>query len=250
MKKSVTVILVFALIALVLALSNGYKTITGLQAFDVSELPEPPSAPGMISDQEVQATPTPTPTPKPTPISTSDAEDLLAGEIPEGETIAAINAKLAAIENKLKALDLLTVWEERLNKVEAQAAIAADMSARLDGMQSQIDALRVDVDNLKGRPYFDEPAFTGQLFSIQSSMKKNTVLSIVLSVLALLIVISMIAAHIIERKKEYVSDKKLLRQYLMNYQRTGYKIDTLRMHLLASGWAGWFVDEVLKEMPR
>jgi hypothetical protein len=247
MKKSVEVILIFALISIILAFSNGYQTLTGMQALD---LPEPPPPPGMTSDQQVQPTTTPTPTPAPTPTPTADAARLLAGEIPEGETIAAINAKLAAIEQKLRALDLLPAWEQRLNNVEAQAAIASDMSARIDGLQSQVDGLRVDVDNLKGRPYFDAPAFTDELQRARASSTKNTVLSISLSVVALIIVISMIVTHVMERRKEYLSDKKLLRQYLLNYQKAGYRLETLRMHLLASGWSGWFVDEVLKELPK
>ncbi len=246
MKKSVEVIVIFALLAIILGLSNGYHILTGLQVLD---LPEPPPPPGMTSDQK-NVTPPP---PKPElslPVSTSDASGLLNVSIPSGDTIAAINAKLDAIDQKLKALDLLPAWEERLNKVEAQAAIASDMAARLDGMQSQIDSLRVDVDNLKNRPYFDEPAFTGQFSSINLSIKKNTILSISLSVLVLAILIAMIVSNIIQRRKEYETDKKLVRQYLLNYQKSGYRLDTLRMHLLASGWAGWFVDEVLKEMPR
>lgn len=247
MKKSVEVIMIFALLAIILALSHGRQTLTGMQALE--DLPEPPVAPGMGSDQVIVAVvPPPALTPLPEP--TDDAEALLGGEIPAGDTLSAITAKLEAIENKLKALDLLPAWENRLNKVEAQASIAADASSRLDGMQSQIDALRVDVDNLKNRPFFDEPAFTGQFFSIRSSIRKNTVLSISLSLLALAILIAMIASNIIQRRKEYVSDKKLLRQYLLNYQRAGYRVDALRMHLLASGWAGWFVDEVMKELPR
>lgn len=245
MKKSVEVIVIFALLAIILGLSNGYNTLTGLQVLD---LPEPPPPPGMTSDQKNV-----TPPPKlefDMPISTSDANKLLNVSIPGGDTIAAINAKLDAIEQKLKALDLLPEWEERLNKIEAQAAIAAESSARLDSLQSQIDALRVDVDNLNSRPYFDEPMFTGQFSNIRTSVTKNTILSITLSLIALAIVIAMIVANIIQRKKEYEFDKKLVRQYLLNYQKSGYRLDTLRMHLLASGWTGWFVDEVLKEMPK
>ncbi len=247
MKKSVEVIVIFALLAIILGLSNGYQTLTGLQVLD---LPEPPVAPGMSSDQVNVTPPPPPPALTPLPDPTDDADALLGGEIPAGDTLSAISAKLEAIESKLRALDLLPAWENRLNRVEAQAAIAADSSSRLDGMQSQIDALRVDVDNLKNRPFFDEPVFTGQFFSIRSSIRKNTVLSISLSLLALAILIAMIASNIIQRKKEYVADKKLLRQYLLNYQRSGYRVDALRMHLLASGWAGWFVDEVMKEMPK
>ncbi len=246
MKKSVEVIAIFALLAIILGLSNGYNTLTGLQVLD---LPEPPPPPGMTSDQK-NVTPPPPKVELEMPISTSDANKLLNVSVPSGDTIAAMNAKLDAIEQKLKALDLLPAWEDRLNKIEAQAAIAAESSARLDSMQSQIDALRVDVDNLNSRPYFDEPAFTGQFSNIRTSVTKNTILSITLSLIALAIVIAMIVANIIQRRKEYESDKKLVRQYLLNYQKSGYRLDTLRMHLLASGWTGWFVDEVLKEMPK
>jgi hypothetical protein len=246
MKKSVAVIAIFALLAIILALSNGYNTLTGLQVID---LPEPPPIPGMESEQ-VQTTPQPSPTPKPTPVPTDEAAGLIEGEIPTGEDMAAVLARLDAIENKLKALDLLPAWEQRLNKVEAQASIAADMSARLDAMQSQIDALRVDVDNLKmltGRPFVDQPMFFDELGRLS---RKNTILSVTLSVVVLGILIAMIAANILQRKKEYLADKKLLRQYLLNYQKQGYRLDMLRMHLKASGWADWFIDEVTRELPK
>lgn len=241
MKKSVAVILVFAFIAFILAATHGLKTLTGLQ---VLELPEPPPPPGMAAEK---AAPTPKPAPPPVhlPAPTAEAADIL-----EGAPATEIGARLDIIEKKLAALDLLPAWEQRLNTAEAQAAIAANVVERLDSMQSQIDALQVEMGNLRQRPFVDQPTFFDGLNEVKGSIKRNTILSISLSVLVLIILIAMITSILTQRKKEYVSDKKLLRQYLLNYQKAGYRLESLRMHLRASGWSDWFIDDVMKELPK
>ncbi len=246
MKKSVAAIVLLAVIAMILLVSNGYNSYTGLQVID---LPAPPAPPGMEADQlppaPVQAPPGAFP-PAEAPEETTDAEDILS-EAREG---AAVAERVQAIEQKLKAVDLLPAWEKRLNNVEARVGVASNVPERVDALQSQVDALRVDVDNLKvqaGKPYVEAPAFFDEL---QNLGKKNTVLSITLFIIVMFIVITLITMTIIQRRKEDANNRQLIRQYLANYQKAGYKSDTLRMHLKACGWDDKFIDEAVRELPR
>ncbi len=234
MKKSVAVIFVFAVIALFLVASNGLNSLTGWQILD---LPEPPPVPGMGSDQ-VLPSPTITPVPVATPVPTTETANL-----PTGTDMAAILARLDAIEK------LLPGWEQRLNNIEAQVAIASNIVSRLDAMQSQIDALNIDMSNLKNRPSVEAPFFD-QLSELQGTVKRNTILSILLSVIALAIVIAMIGAAIVNHKKDMVENKRLIKNYLINYQKAGYKLETLRMHLRACGWKDDFVNDAVRELPK
>ena len=215
----------------------------------VLELPPPPPLPGMESDQvlpeeddeddeedegEEEDEPT------------TDAADLLA----EFEEFEEVSDRLYAVEQRLTVLYLLPAWEERLNQVEARAASIPDVGARIDTLDSRVDSMRVDLDNLKqlaNRPFVDQPMFFGNLKSLG---KRNTTLSISLFAFVLLIVAGMIASYIVERKRERIQSKKLVRQYLLNYQKTGYRMESLKMHLKASGWDDKFIEEVIKEMPK
>ena len=227
MKKSVAIVIILVFFALFLYSSHNYKVITGAQTID---LPEPPPPPGMESDQITPPAEPPKNITKPTP--TSD--------------LKAVMDRLDAIDDRLRGMD---GWELRLNNLEAQLKIASDMSARMDAMQSQIDGMKVDIENLKQRPSFEAPFFD-QLAKLEGSARKNAILSISLSVLSLVIIIGMVAATLVERRKEYLTDKKLLKQYLVNYQKAGYRMETLRMHLRANGWSDEFIDEVMREMPK
>lgn len=236
MKKSVAVIFALTILGLFLVATDSFKSLTGWQVLD---LPEPPPIPGLESDQQTSSPTETIPTPPPVQLPTPTTE---TANLPTGEDLASIIKRLDAIEG------LLPGWEDRLNNIEAQVAIASNIVARVDALESQVNALRVDVDNLKSvasRPYVDQPTFFEELRSLG---RKNTILSVLLSVFVLAIVISMIVSNIMERRKEYLADKRILKQYLVNYQRAGYKLDTLRMHLLASGWKDKFIDEVMSEI--
>jgi len=234
MKKRVAAILVIAVIMLFLAVSNGHRTFTGMQA---SDLPEPPSPPGMESDQVLP------PVTQPVTTTTTTTTRPTAPEISD---MQAILLRLDLIEQKLGSMQ---GWELRLTNAEAQIKIAADSSSRQDAMQSQIDATKVDVENLKQQPSFEAPFFDA-IGNLQGSQKKNAILSITLSVLALIVISGMIAAGIVQKKKTELEDKKLVRQYLMNYANAGYKLETLKMHLQANGWDNKFIDERIKELPK
>ncbi|MBW3016728.1 hypothetical protein KY309_03910 [Candidatus Woesearchaeota archaeon] len=264
MKKSVTVILLLAIIALILAMSNGYQTLTGMQGVDLLDLPAPPAPPGMGEEQPAQQAPPPAPSPpveydyeyeEPeyqapvyVPEPTYEAEEYLGIEFPEGEDLAAVVARLDAVEMKLAALDLLPAWEQRLNSLESQAAIASNVVARVDAMQSQLDALKVDVANLKQRPAVEAPTF--DFSSLIDGVRRNVILSISFSVFALFIIAGLIFAVIINRRNVMIENKNLLRQYLVNYQKAGYPLETLRMHLRACGWKDDMINDVVKELPK
>ena len=237
MKKSVAVMFILVFLALFFIVRNEYQPLTG---FQVLELPEPPPPPGMTQEALPNATPTPTPAnATPTPVATP------APTI-KGDDLASVIARLEALEQKV---GVMPAWEERLKNAEAQISNAANMASRLDAMQSQIDALKVDVDNLKSaaaRPSVDMPTFVEGI----QGLKKNTILSISLSVLLLIIVAGMITTSIISRRQEMLQSKQLIKQYLANYQKAGYQLNTLRMHLRACGWEDNFVDECIKELPR
>lgn len=269
MKKSVTVILVLTTIAFVLVLFNGYGTITGMQALD---LPAPPAPPGMEQQQEEPEAEEPvavcgdgsldefeecesddhcgfgemcvacTCIPEPT----DEAGEFADVDVPEGEELEDVVGRLDAIEEMLGALDLLPAWEERLNNVEAQAAMAANMGSRIDGLESRIEKLEVDVRNLKNKPDV-QAAFFDQVTELKNVSKRNAMLSISLSVFVLLIVILLVAAAVMGRMHERKENKELIRHYLENYSKAGYSMDTLRMHLRASGWPDKIIDEAAQE---
>jgi hypothetical protein len=232
MEKRVAAIAAIVAIILFLAVSNGHRTFTAMQALD---LPEPPSPPGMESDQVLP--------PVTQPVTTTTTTRPTTSEISNTQ---ATLTRFDLIEQKLGSL---SAWELRLTNAEAQIKIAADMSSRQDAMQSQVDATKIDVENLKQQPSFEAPFFDA-ISNLQGSQKKNAVLSITLSVLALIIISGMIAAGIVQKKKTESEDKKLVRQYLMNYTNAGYKLETLKMHLQANGWDNKFIDERIKELPK
>ncbi len=240
MKKSVAVVLVLLVLGIFLLFSRG--SITGWQTID---LPPPPPVPGMTSTTNVS----PTVYPVVSTTATNYSYQYTDITIPSGESFSAVLARLDAVEEKLEAVDLLPAWEERLNTAEAQVSMASNMAARLDAMQSQIDALVVEVNNLKTRPSVEAPFFD-QLSTLESSSRKNLILSFVLFFFILLIVAGMIIMAIVNHKNDTIENKRLLRQYLINYQKAGYRLDTLRMHLRACGWKDVFVDEVVRELPR
>jgi len=248
MKKSVLVIALL-LVAVFFLVSNG--RITGLQMLD---LPAPPPPPGMeadTSDDEPAPTaaalpPIPAPPQIQMPITTTSAADVLAG-IPEGDTIA---DRIDVLEQKMVAVELLPGFEDRLNNVEAQTAISGNVVQRLDAIESRVDGTRVEIDNLKQaatRPYVDRPALTDALADLG---KRNLTLSVSLFVLVLFIVIGMLVTSIIHKAKEKKESRKLVKNYLVNYQKTGYKLPALRMHLRACGWDEKLIDEIIKELPK
>jgi len=227
----VLLLLVFAVLAVFLAASNGYKTLTGGQALD---LPAPPAPPGM------EETLAPIPNVTITPVSTLNIT-IPAPVVPNIST-APIERPIAVPEPSIQVPSDI---EQRLADIEAKASAASSAASRLDAMQSQIDGLKVDVTNLQQRPSVEAP-----FFDSLNAAKRNTVLSISLSVLALIIVASLVGYGILQKKKAEDDDKRKLRQYLLNYQKAGYQLDALKEHLSASGWNEQLIDEVISEMPK
>ena len=168
MKKSVAVVLVLAVLGIFLLFSRG--SITGRSLID---LPPPPPVPGMAADTTTTTTNVShTVYPVVSTTATNYSYDYADIDIPSGESFSAVLARLDAVEEKLGAVDLLPAWEQRLNTAEAQVSMASNMAARLDAMQSQIDALVVEVNNLKTRPSVEAPFFD-QLSTLENSSRKN-----------------------------------------------------------------------------
>lgn len=269
MKKSVVVILVLTTLAFMLVLFNGYNSITGLQ---VLNLPAPPSPPGMEQEQQPQQPEPPAYVPvcgndiiddneqcerntdcgaeeicrlcSCVPEPTDEAEELVDVEI---DADAEVLDRIAAIEQMLTALDLLPVWEERLNNVEQQAALAANFGARIDALESRVQQLEVDMRNVKSSPDV-QAAFFDQMTDLKSMSRRNAMLSISLSVFVLLIVGLLIAAAVMGRIQEKKENKELVKEYLDNYTKAGYSLETLKMHLRASGWKDAFIDGAIREL--
>jgi len=257
MKKSVAVVIVLLLVLPMVLASRNFARMPGSRSYVITgaqilELPPPPPPPG--GDQTPSLTPAPTPTPTPAPVEnpipTRQVQDILAQA---QQNVTEINGRLDAIEQKLTALDLLRQFEDRLNAVEKQGAAGSNVVERVDALQSQVDAMKGDVVNLKqnaNRPLVEQPTFLDSIATVQSSIKKGAIVSISLSILALIIVIGFIANAIVQTKKSLEENKRLLREYLHNYKSAGYSVETLREHLRASGWSGDLIDEVSGELEK
>ncbi len=238
MKKSVEITLIIALAAVFLASMHGARTITGLQGVDVSQLPAPPSPPGMFESTEQPTTPEPQPetTPAETPATGTGSEQTT--NVPPTPTFPAATQPTSSIglENRVAAL------ENQMNT----------LTARVDTLQSNVDAYGVDAANFRqfmGRPLVDQPAFIESVESANAA-SRNAVLGIILSVLAMLLVAGLVAMNIIQKKKEVEENKQLLVEYLDNYSKEGYGMETLQMHLRASGWPDELIQEAIDELKK
>ncbi len=277
MEKRAAVILSLAVVAFGLVLLNGYASFTGM--LTAADLPAPPSPPGMDGSQQQQPSQpsctenwdcgswsscyngqqTRTCTDKNncgTSVSkpgtlrtcaagssgTSDVSQIL-GQAPSTTSASSIEARLEAIEFKLRALDSLVMLEQRVNDAEAMARNVGAFDQRISALESSVQALQNEMRRL---PQQQMP-FNAQ--ELQDGIKWNTILSVSLSIFILLIICGYFASLIIQRKHEREESKRLLKQYLINYQKQGYRLETLKMHLKASGWSDDIINEVMNAPP-
>lgn len=273
MEKRAAVILSLAVVAFALVLMNGYASFTGM--LTAADLPAPPAPPGMDGSQSGgssggttcvenwdcgswsscyngQQTRTctdknncGTSVSKPGTLrtcaatgGTSDVSQIL-GQAPSTTTASSVEARLEAIEFKLRALDSLVTLEQRVNDAEAMARNVGAFDQRISALESSVQALQNEMRRL---PQQQSP-FNAQ--ELQDGIKWNTILSVSLSVFILLIICGYFASLIIQRKHEREESKRLLKQYLTNYQKQGYRLETLKMHLKASGWSDDIINEVM-----
>lgn len=236
MKKQVEVTVLLVLVAFLLFFSHGVKTITGMQA--AFELPEPPPVPGF----EEQVPPPPV-----QPVVQQPAI------IPPPRNVTR-NVTRPRVEMPVAVPD--TGLETRVATLEKTVAGLQQQFSRVDTLESQVQGLNTDAENMRrfmSRPVVDQPAFLEGLAGLGGAIRRvsNTViLSISLSVFVLLLVIGLIATAILQRRKETEEEKKLVKQYLQNYSRQGYKLETLKMHLQASGWSEDVINEAMRELQR
>lgn len=236
MKKSVTAILVLAVLALFLLFSKG-----GLTGWQMLDLPAPPSPPGMGGQEEVQQEVVVEeeeipPEPEPPVYEEEVVEEPVVEEVVEEVApVTDVSSRLDAIE---RALDLTIT--------PAIRALQENI-ANLNAMESEVSALKVQTGNLQQRPEVQSPL---NVEDIQGPIKRNLVLTVSFFVFVMLIITVMISVAIINRRNDSLDNKRLLRQYLVNYQSAGYRLETLKMHLRACGWKDDFIEEVVKELPK
>lgn len=274
MEKRAVIILSLAVVAFALVLLNGYATLTGM--ISASDLPAPPAPPGMdgssggsgstcvenwqcgswgdcrsglqyrsCSDSKNCGTTADKPQERRTCSSSSGTSEVgqILGQAPSTTSASSIEARLEAIEFKLRALDSLVMLEQRVNDAEAMARNVGEFDSRISSLESSVQALQNEMRKLPSQ----QMPFNAQ--ELQDGIKWNTILSVSLSIFILLIICGYFASLIIQRKHETQESKRLLKQYLANYTKQGYRMDTLKMHLKASGWSDEIISEVTREMP-
>lgn len=261
MKKSVALLVVLLLLCVpVLAKTTAYSrqigtpwSPTGAQILD---LPPPPAPPGSETTQPPATTPpviqpstpsTPTPPPPAIPGSTSDAEDILSS-IPDN--VENLDERVVALEQKIQVVELIPKFEDRLNDAEQKAAAASTVVERIDALQSQTDALKVDVDNVRtvaNRPYVDSPTFAAALGDLEGSTRTKAIMSISLAAVSLILVVALLVMGIVQHKRAEQQNHHLAVQFLKNYQKQGYSADSLKMHLAACGWPSELIESAAKE---
>lgn len=257
MKKSVALLLLLILLCIsVSAKTTAYSrqigTPWGITGGQVLDLPPPPAPPGSETTQPPATTPpptssTPTPPPPTIPGDTSDAADILAS-IPDN--VENLDERVVALEQKIQVVELIPKFEGRLNDAEQKAAAASTVVERIDALQSQTDALKVDVDNVRtvaNRPYVDSPTFAAALGDLEGSARTKAIMSISLASVALILVVALLVMSIVQHKRAEQQNHHLAVQFLKNYQKQGYSQESLKMHLAASGWPENLIESAAKE---
>ncbi|OYT31858.1 hypothetical protein B6U93_02870 [Candidatus Woesearchaeota archaeon ex4484_78] len=274
MKKSVVLILMIIAIPLFFWLLNtGY--ITGLQTYNLSQLPAPPSPPGMSAGTSTPTTPTVPGTPPSSTASISTTSSYsststratsrsrgtsgrgysrsrailrTAEEYTFPLKIEEINRtqllplvydtarRVAIIEAKLKVLDLIPEFEDEINALNDNLAQLGAIESRLQNLESK-QKMSVEV-----------PMFTENIEDVKRSLRKRTMFSMILTLLSLSLVTGLIILLLVQKKKIEKEEKETIKSYLKNYLRSGYKFETLKMHLLASGWDEDIINKAIDEL--
>jgi len=176
MKKSVTVILVLAVLALVLLFSKG--NLTGWQMLD---LPAPPSPPGMGGDEEeeeaiIETVEEDIP-PEPEPPGYYE-EEVVEEPVVTIETYAPVDA---SVSSRLDAI------ERTLDSTITPAIRALQENlAEFYTMKSDVDALKVETRNLRQQPSVEFPL---SVTDIEGPIKRNLVLTVSFFVFVMLIIV-------------------------------------------------------------
>ncbi len=150
-----------------------------------------------------------------------------------------IFARLDAIEADI---DYLITVETRLADLKIQLD---SFLARIDSIDSRLNTVQNDIASIKEG---SAAAIPGVFDQLMKKLKSNTILSVSLSILALLLVAGLIVYMEVAKKKSSLENKRLVIQYLKNYQKAGYRIEALEMNLRASGWSDELIREAEKEL--
>lgn len=262
MDSRIRIIAALSVVALVIVLANVNGTITGMQA-----LPAPPSIPSMGGSEELPPSP-------PAPGGGSSA--VCGNNVKEGSEECEVDSHCGSGKYCNKSLCKCRTsssssgsssspptqtpsssqdWQtlaDQLLAIEIKVDSASQTASQVSGMDSRLRQLEVLVENLQQSPDQQQALFNdllSKINAIQASAKRSAFISITLTVIALLMVSGLVAALIVQKRQAYIEDKKLLADYLLNYEQAGYRLETLKMHLQASGWSDKFIDEVIQELP-
>jgi len=230
MKKSVVLAVVISIVAFFWIFHTN-TLLTGLQVLD---LPEPPPPPGMSNDDGNGGDDT-----------SADTGNDYAVYIPRRGDIQATPQQQVPIATPATGLEM------RIKALEGKVDAMQDQSARIDRLQSEVDKLKVDVENANRyvqRPMVDQPASQGSLDQIKQSIARNLLLSISLIILFLLAIAGLITYLYVRNKRSRDVDKETIAEYIRNYTQQGYNKQTLIEHLQASGWDPKLIQEAQKDM--
>ena len=221
MKKSVMLGLIFLTIAVFFWAAFGDTVLTGFQVLD---LPSPPPAPGMAFESTEQVS-----------AGASTASGTTGGYSSSGGFVPSV-APAPRLETPATA---------------TTAASSPELETKVNDLRSRVDQLSVDVQNLQAQvrtPSVDRPTFTAEVSDIKKSTRTNTILVFSLATLVALLVGGFFFMQHVHKRHEFDEEKEVIGQYLRNYKKQGYDLDTLKEHLRASGWDDKAIDEAEKDM--
>lgn len=157
------------------------------------------------------------------------------------ERVREILSRLDALEFKAQVLDFLPELEERVIALEARTG---DLDSRLGQVESRLSAAEQE---MRARP---EPQIPFDLNDIEDMIGRKTALGTIISTIALVLLVGLVAVAVVHRRHMLEEDKELIQQYLRNYANAGYDVEMLKMHLRASGWEDEMIEKALEEMQR
>ncbi len=175
--------------------------------------------------------------PEPPPVPDTDSDQLTANTSNITVPVSSPDARLSQIEN-------------RLFLVESQIAGLLGLSSRLDVLEQQVSALRVDVEQLKNNPSVEQPASFEGLVSVRDLAAGWFKWSLSVAVLALIGVLGIVGVSVFKRISMNEQTKHEIKNYLTTYLAQGYPMESLQEQLKKSGWNPKLTDAVVSELKR
>lgn len=138
--------------------------------------------------------------------------------------------------------------ENRVSLTESQIAGLSGLSSRIDELERQVSSLRADVEQLKNKPFVDQPASYDSLVSIRDVAIGWFKWSLSIAVLALIGVLGIVGVAVFKRISINEKTKHEIKNYLSTYLSQGYPLESLKEQLKKSGWDAKLTDAVVNEL--